>query len=95
MSVQSVSHKADLFVQIVTKHPAITMEDNTRTPLDSVQVDEVDLDEYVDRTQVPALKSLCQRGDTTLFAAGVADMDFKAAPVIRRALRQRLAHGVV
>ena len=54
-------------------------------------------DEDVERRDVPALKVhpkvLGQNGDE-LFAAGVADMDFKAPPVVLEALRNRLEHGV-
>ena len=58
-----------------------------------------DFDERIDRTAVPTLKfdSGTMQG---IFGAGklwpswVADMDFKAAPVIVNALEQRLDHGV-
>lgn len=54
-------------------------------------------DESINRRDVPALKVhpnvLGQEGDA-LFAAGVADMDFKAPPVVLEALRKRLDHGV-
>ncbi|MCP4073468.1 MAG: pyridoxal phosphate-dependent aminotransferase [Hyphomicrobiales bacterium] len=55
------------------------------------------LDEEIDRRAVPALKThamvLGEDGDD-LFAAGVADMDFKAPPVVLEALQKRLDHGV-
>jgi cystathionine beta-lyase len=54
-------------------------------------------DEDIDRRSVPALKVhpmvLGEDGED-LFAAGVADMDFKAPPVVLDALRKRLDHGV-
>lgn len=54
-------------------------------------------DEDINRRDVPALKVhpivLGQEGDD-LFAAGVADMDFKAPPAVLDALRKRLNHGV-
>lgn len=54
-------------------------------------------DEPVDRREVPALKThrvVIGDKQPTLFAAGVADMDFRAAPAILAALQQRLEHGV-
>ncbi len=54
-------------------------------------------DEYIDRRQVPALKPAPLSGghsDETLFSASVADMDFKAPPVVLIALAQRLEHGI-
>ena len=51
----------------------------------------------MDRRQVPALKThpkVLGEGGEQLFAAGVADMDFKAAPPILDALNQRLSHGI-
>ncbi len=56
-----------------------------------------DFDEEIDRTRVPALKwrPLAGSGpEAELFPAGVADMDFRAAPCIRAAMRRRLDHGV-
>jgi len=54
-------------------------------------------DEEIDRRFVPALKVhpmvLGAEGEN-LFAAGVADMDFKAPPVVLEALQKRLDHGV-
>jgi cystathionine beta-lyase len=54
-------------------------------------------DEDIDRRQTPALKThpmvLGQDG-ANLFAAGVADMDFKVAPAILHAMQTRLNHGV-
>ena len=56
-----------------------------------------DFDEEIDRRAVPALKwhsvVLGEDGED-LFPAGVADMDFRAAPAIIEAMRRRLAHGV-
>ena len=54
-------------------------------------------DELVDRRAVPALKTheiVLGKGGENLFAAGVADMDFKAPPVVLEALQKRLEHGV-
>lgn len=54
-------------------------------------------DEEIERRRVPALKThprVLGEGGASLFAAGVADMDFKAAPPILTALQQRLEHGV-
>lgn len=60
--------------------------------------DELSFDEEIDRRKVPALKVhrlvLGDDGDS-LFAAGVADMDFKAPPPVRDALRRRIEHGVL
>lgn len=54
-------------------------------------------DEDVNRRDVPALKVhpavLGPDGDE-LFAAGVADMDFRAPPAVLDALQERLEHGV-
>jgi len=55
------------------------------------------LDEDVNRRVVPALKThpmVLGQGGENLFAAGVADMDFKAPPVVLEMLRKRLNHGV-
>ncbi len=57
----------------------------------------ISFDEEICRRLVPALKvhpMVLGEGAGDLFAAGVADMDFKAAPVIIEALRKRLDHGV-
>jgi cysteine-S-conjugate beta-lyase len=54
-------------------------------------------DEVIDRRQVPALKvhaMVLGEGGEKLFAAGVADMDFKAPPPVLAALQSRLDHGV-
>ncbi len=54
-------------------------------------------DEDIDRRQVPALKThKMVLGDdgAHLFAAGVADMDFKVAPAILTAMQTRLNHGI-
>jgi cystathionine beta-lyase len=54
-------------------------------------------DEAIDRRRVPALKVhpmvLGPNGDD-LFAAGVADMDFRAPPPVLEAMKRRLEHGV-
>ncbi len=55
------------------------------------------LDEVIDRRAVPALKThemVLGKGGENLFAAGVADMDFKAPPAVIKALQKRLEHGV-
>jgi cystathionine beta-lyase len=55
------------------------------------------LDEDIDRRAVPALKvhpKVLGSGGGDLFAAGVADMDFKAPPIVLEALQRRLDHGV-
>ena len=57
----------------------------------------VSFDEDVERRDVPALKvhfRVLGHGGEDLFAAGVADMDFKAPPVVLEAMRKRLEHGV-
>ena len=54
-------------------------------------------DEIIDRREVPALKThkmVLGDNNQVLFAAGVADMDFKAPPVILAALQKRLDHGI-
>lgn len=54
-------------------------------------------DEVIDRRQVPALKfhpAVLGHADYDLFAAGVADMDFRAPPPVLDALQRRLDHGV-
>jgi cystathionine beta-lyase len=56
-----------------------------------------DFDEEIDRRLVPALKvhpMVLGDGAEGLFAAGVADMDFKVAPAVIDALQRRLGHGV-
>ena len=56
-----------------------------------------DFDEVIDRRAVPALKHhRMVLGDDgmELFAAGVADMDFRVAPCITRAIAARAAHPV-
>lgn len=55
------------------------------------------LDEEIDRRAVPALKThpiVLGEGGESLFAAGVADMDFRAPPAVLQALQERLDHGV-
>jgi len=54
-------------------------------------------DEDIDRRQVPALKvhrMVLGDGGDELFAAGVADMDFKAPAPVLAAMQRRLDHGV-
>lgn len=58
---------------------------------------EFDFDEVIDRRAVPALKHhRMVLGDDgmALFAAGVADMDFRVAPCITQAIAARADHGV-
>ena len=55
------------------------------------------LDEEIDRRAVPALKvhpRVLGADGGALFAAGVADMDFKAPPPVLEAMQRRLDHGV-
>jgi len=63
-----------------------------------VQNDPLSLfDEEIKRSDVPALKThpmvVGLQGEN-LFAAGVADMDFKAPPAVLEAMQKRLDHGV-
>lgn len=54
-------------------------------------------DEEIDRREVPALKvhKMVLGGDgLELFAAGVADMDFRAPKVVLDAMQTRLEHGI-
>ncbi|NNL19158.1 MAG: aminotransferase class I/II-fold pyridoxal phosphate-dependent enzyme, partial [Boseongicola sp.] len=54
-------------------------------------------DEEIDRREVPALKPhriVLGADGMDLFPAGVADMDFRVAPPILDAMKQRLQHGV-
>jgi cysteine-S-conjugate beta-lyase len=54
-------------------------------------------DEEINRRDVPALKThplVVGEDGADLFAAGVADMDFKAAPPLLEAMQKRLDHGV-
>ena len=54
-------------------------------------------DEEINRRDVPALKThpmVVGEDGESLFAAGVADMDFKAAPPVLDAMQKRLDHGV-
>jgi len=54
-------------------------------------------DENIDRRVVPALKvhpRVLGHGGENLFAAGVADMDFRAPPPVLDALQRRLDHGI-
>ncbi len=58
---------------------------------------EFDFNEFIDRREVPALKvhkMVLGENGMDLFPAGVADMDFRAAPAVRDALMRRVAHGV-
>lgn len=58
---------------------------------------EFDFDEVIDRRTVPALKHhriVLGKDGMDLFPAGVADMDFRVAPCITEAIKQRAAHGV-
>ncbi len=58
---------------------------------------EFSLDEDINRRSVPALKVhpiVLGEDREGLFAGGVADMDFKAPPVVLDALQKRLDHGV-
>ena len=54
-------------------------------------------DEEINRRDVPALKThpmVVGLNSENLFAAGVADMDFKAPPPVLEAMQKRLDHGV-
>ena len=54
-------------------------------------------DEKINRREVPALKThkmVLGEGGVSLFAAGVADMDFRAPPAVMAAMQERLDHGV-
>jgi len=58
---------------------------------------EFDFNEEIDRRAVPALKHhrmVLGADGMDLFAAGVADMDFRVAPCITDAINQRAAHAV-
>jgi cystathionine beta-lyase len=63
-----------------------------------VQYDPLSLfDEEINRRDVPALKihpMVVGLNGENLFAAGVADMDFKAPPPVLEAMQKRLDHGV-
>jgi cystathionine beta-lyase len=63
-----------------------------------VQPDPLSLfDESINRREVPALKThpvVVGDDGEHLFAAGVADMDFKAPPCVLEAMQKRLEHGV-
>jgi len=55
-------------------------------------------DEEINRRDVPALKThpmVVGPDGENLFAAGVADMDFKAPPAVLEAMQERLDHGVL
>ena len=63
----------------------------------SEMTEPVSLDEEIDRRRVPALKvhsKLLGPDGDALFAAGVADMDFRAPPPVLAAMQTRLDHGV-
>jgi cystathionine beta-lyase len=69
----------------------------TTRSLESDICEPFSFDEDIDRRVVPALKvhpRVLGRGGEQLFAAGVADMDFKAPPPVLDALKRRLDHGV-
>ncbi len=54
-------------------------------------------DQVIDRRAVPALKThqmVLGKDNNDLFAAGVADMDFTAPPVVLDAMQSRLEHGI-
>ena len=54
-------------------------------------------DEAIDRREVPALKPhrlVLGSDGMDLFPAGVADMDFRVAPAISKAMQTRLSHGI-
>lgn len=58
---------------------------------------EFDFDTEIHRREVPALKvhkAVLGADGMDLFAAGVADMDFRAAPAVLKAISTRAAHGV-
>lgn len=58
---------------------------------------EFDFDTLIDRREVPALKMhpmVLGKDGSDLFAAGVADMDFRVAPAIVAAMRARVEHGI-
>lgn len=60
-------------------------------------MNEFDFDREIDR-QTPPLNDAIKWGkyaDTDILPMWIADMDFAAAPPIREALRQRIAHGVL
>ena len=57
----------------------------------------ISLDEEIDRRVVPALKvhpKVVGTDAPSVFSAGVADMDFRAAPPVLEAMLSRLDHGV-
>ncbi len=57
----------------------------------------MNFDLEIDRREVPALKfhkMVLGEGGENLFAAGVADMDFLAPPVVLQAMQKRLQHGI-
>lgn len=63
----------------------------------NVSYEPFSFDEEINRRDVPALKvhpKVLGSVGEDLFAAGVADMDFKAPPSVLHALQERLKHGV-
>jgi len=59
--------------------------------------EQINFDEAINRREVPALKvhkMVLGADGMELFAAGVADMDFKAPEVVLEAMQKRLQHGV-
>lgn len=59
--------------------------------------DAYNFDEDINRREVPALKvhpMVLGEDGMDLFAAGVADMDFRAPPPVLKAITHRAAHGV-
>ena len=62
-----------------------------------IMTEQFDFDEIIDRRSVPALKvhpMVVGEDGGNLFAAGVADMDFRAPPVITEAFKERMEHGI-
>lgn len=60
-------------------------------------IEDYGFDEVIDRREVPALKvhrMVLGADGMDLFAAGVADMDFRAPPVVLDALAGRASHGI-
>ncbi len=62
-----------------------------------MMIEDYDFDEVIDRREVPALKvhrMVLGADGMDLFAAGVADMDFRAPSVVLEALAGRASHGI-
>lgn len=73
------------------------MADGPEETVTGAEMDPFGLDHEIDRRAVPALKThpiVLGPDGGDLFAAGVADMDFRAPPCVLDALRRRLDHGV-